>query len=1004
MTRLVFSIIAFLLSVLFASTGVYAWHTAGSEMRYKCLGKDPQKPENNLYEVTLVFWRDCGANGPNVAGMDPQITVFFFEREPVIKYANPMTQNVKLTKHILKVTDLASAMACVRVPPNICLELGEYTFQKSFPRAKKGGFYIGWQRCCRNASIKNIVDPAKIGITYLAAVPGAEVADCNNSAYFNKPPISFVCLGKEFTYDFSATDPDGDSLVYKMVDPLSGVDKNGTGVTDGNGATEVNIGNKMGIPPIVPVKFKPGYSAQNIFGDGGYMKIDSQTGMLSFLPPQEGLHVFAVVVEEWRNKKLISTNIRDFQTWVIKCEAQTLPIEISPKFDSLNFNVSNDTLFVEEDQDFSFELKVETPGDDKIRFNYLPTGLLADPKYFTYEVKGTNPMILKIKGKISCDQPENLAKLRLIAEDANECIIKFFKEKIIYVKILPIKVELPVIRVDFLKNKVEKENIIIAESGQEVCFKATITNAKKDLSMLSYEVYSPNIKPGADLKIIENKQNDIINLDLCWKIDCDYIQTPLMIIIKGIRKNKCNKDTYVYDTVFIKITPPANPPAKLTVDGLNLFKQDQGYYLIGKDQNFCFITKLEDIQPYGTLSYKVNVKYEDGTSYKGVAPSIDIIENRSGYLEAKICWTVTCDNIMKPFILTITGEDSLFCSTPNSTSESIKVKFEGGRQRPIKISYDYLSQKTSSIGDTIYFSVGNDNCIDIIVDDKFNQGDLSLSVNGEPMSGRTKNMATYNPKTGSIEMRSHFCWIPLCEELDKVYTMDVQAESKPPCDLIINTPSKFIIKVVAPINNVPEVVFDTYEDKKLKPGTQYCFKATVSDKDISDVLKAFESGEVFSNNYGDGSQATVTFSGSNPIEANICFTPNCNISGEKYPITICGKDETCVPTQPICQTIELTIDECVIAFPNIFTPNNDGVNDLFLPADIAGIDKYEIKIYDRWGNLVYESQTFEGWNGLTRIGNNPASEGQYFFTVDFQFFSGSRLMKGKRTSSFTLIR
>lgn len=59
-----------------------------------------------------------------------------------------------------------------------------------------------------------------------------------------------------------------------------------------------------------------------------------------------------------------------------------------------------------------------------------------------------------------------------------------------------------------------------------------------------------------------------------------------------------------------------------------------------------------------------------------------------------------------------------------------------------------------------------------------------------------------------------------------------------------------------------------------------------------------------------------------------------------------------------------------ITFPNIFTPNGDGINDVFL-AD------YDLKVYDRQGTLMYEGTS--GWDG-THIGI-PANPGVYLYTV-----------------------
>ncbi len=70
-----------------------------------------------------------------------------------------------------------------------------------------------------------------------------------------------------------------------------------------------------------------------------------------------------------------------------------------------------------------------------------------------------------------------------------------------------------------------------------------------------------------------------------------------------------------------------------------------------------------------------------------------------------------------------------------------------------------------------------------------------------------------------------------------------------------------------------------------------------------------------------------------------------------------------------------------IIIPNIFTPNNDGENDVFFTQDIGVRDK-TIFIYNRWGNKVFEStETITAWDGTQR--GKECAEGIYFYTIDF---------------------
>jgi len=70
-----------------------------------------------------------------------------------------------------------------------------------------------------------------------------------------------------------------------------------------------------------------------------------------------------------------------------------------------------------------------------------------------------------------------------------------------------------------------------------------------------------------------------------------------------------------------------------------------------------------------------------------------------------------------------------------------------------------------------------------------------------------------------------------------------------------------------------------------------------------------------------------------------------------------------------------------ISMPNVFTPNNDGVNDVFRPITI-GMTEIIGEIYNRWGELIYKWQGINGyWDGYTRPSGQLAPAGTYFYVV-----------------------
>lgn len=90
-----------------------------------------------------------------------------------------------------------------------------------------------------------------------------------------------------------------------------------------------------------------------------------------------------------------------------------------------------------------------------------------------------------------------------------------------------------------------------------------------------------------------------------------------------------------------------------------------------------------------------------------------------------------------------------------------------------------------------------------------------------------------------------------------------------------------------------------------------------------------------------------------------------------------NKSTSCVP---IC----IDIDNCPrYHLPNVFTPDGDGYNDFLIPFPYSFVEKIDLKIFNRWGQLVFETNNPDvNWDGKNAFTKMDCSDGVYFYTCD----------------------
>lgn len=108
----------------------------------------------------------------------------------------------------------------------------------------------------------------------------------------------------------------------------------------------------------------------------------------------------------------------------------------------------------------------------------------------------------------------------------------------------------------------------------------------------------------------------------------------------------------------------------------------------------------------------------------------------------------------------------------------------------------------------------------------------------------------------------------------------------------------------------------------------------------------------------------------------------------------------------ICDTItqEIQVNDCFYAaYPNAFSPNNDGVNDIFMPF-VENAEKIKMTIFNRWGEELFTTTEFnKGWDGTYK--NTPVTEGVYYFVTEIRYYDEHHILRTEHfKNTITLIR
>lgn len=269
-----------LTSFFLVSNDAKATHALGAELTYECLGNDE-------YLVRLTFYRDCNGNiSINLIDTDVKInsscfnTVLNLSLQPPTVYGPPFDQY--LQDYEIPIYCEASNCGSGNLPG-----IQEIVYEGTVTLPPCDDYTFSYVEYARSEAIQTVINPEQDSIRVEAFLNNL-FAPCNSSPQFDVPARGIICLNQPNTMIHTATDFDGDLLVYSLYAPLNG--------------------------PNSSVVYSTGYTFNNPINNSNF---DFAEGILDITPTEVSVSVLGVLVEEYRNGVLIGSVMRDFQVTVV---------------------------------------------------------------------------------------------------------------------------------------------------------------------------------------------------------------------------------------------------------------------------------------------------------------------------------------------------------------------------------------------------------------------------------------------------------------------------------------------------------------------------------------------------------------------------------------------------------------------------------------------------------------------------------------------------------------
>ena len=921
--------------------------------------RDSNSTNPNSYVITLTTYTDPAPAGVDRCAADFEIWALGGPQPILLTTIETIPRrNGGPLVNVPSDCQVTNPLAGVVVKGTVKRNIYDTTY--IFPGA--GEYLIRYFDIARHGSVDNINNPEELAFfveTRLFITPA--IIGSNNTPILLNEPLDDACMGKLWTHNPGGLDPDGDSLAYFLresyqYDPPA--------------------------PPIIADGYR--FPDDPSFGTST-MTMDPVTGIITWdVPPKEGLFNFAYIIEEWRNGQFLGYVIRDMAVWVLDCDNDPPVIE----------TIDDTCVIAGETLVFDF-------------LSYDPNE--SDSLYFEL-----NNGVIGNNGPFFVDNPATVGGLVVDPVPGNSFV---FNE-------LPIStLNNGTMVVDTVKGQVtwETECDNIRKQFYQVDFYAT---DNKSYSLPNTFSTTLSANKAVTIRVIPPAPSDLTATKGSRAVTLDWLPTVCQERVLGYNVyRRVGQMGFMQDTVCCEMSP-----------------KDQGFELISYNEdwlNTTFVDSLTTIEGIfdKDICYVVTAVY-DVPSEPGL-PALESCATNEACIEIKNePLYLTNDSVS----VTSAGSGEIFLSWNQPTMDDFFPEtFTYRLYRANNNGFPAILIATLGYDDTTFMDTGLDTEIRgynyrvEIIDG------LGLLINTN--NGTNIGSSIYLTAKGTGSSSINLSWtefVPWSNQIYEIHRSDAGG------------PFNLITTITGTGANT-----HTYQDLNLNPAIEYCYfirsVGTHNAEDIKDPL--INDSQVacdFAQDdeppcpptaviFGDCDDLTHQLDISKPVLdcdddtdfitilfANNVAGPYREVMRIDYPdfssdTTIFMNFDNMPDLYAGCYAITATdtlgntseisqpycIDYCPsLIMSNVFSPNGDGINDIFIPKFYRDVALREIKIFDRWGRLIWSSRASIAklWDGYAFNSNQMAKEGVYYYHISYEELRLAGNVPREKTGWVTLLR